>query len=87
MVAVTGRCVGDPHVAGAPLHAQVGLGTEELVERARIERDAGRELERRHHLVADVDCRDRVDRAEHDTGEAADDAFDRGRGEVLPIDA
>ena len=52
-----------------------------------IERRPVAQVQRDHHLVADVDRRHRVDRGEHDVGMAGEHQLDRRGREVLAVDA
>ena len=79
--------VGQPDVLRGPLGPEVPLVGEEGGERRRVEGwSAGGDLEGGHDLVSDVLVGDGEDGGQDDVWMPAEDALDRGGGEVLAVD-
>ena len=85
-VAVDGKPVRDADEARHPLGREVRLRGEERDEPVGVERGAVVQVQRDHHLVADLGRRHGVDRGEHDVGVPRDHLLDRRGREVLAVD-
>ena len=75
----------EPHEAGCPLAAEIGLAFDEGSEGLRVERRRVAKLERSHHLIAAQRVGHRVNSHRRHPSETRQDPFDRRRGEVLTV--